>query len=145
MSSKFGGLAANVTTPSRMIIIHPSTGKPITDKSGQKAYIDFFSQDSDVGRQHVRDRASDQVKRAQQADAGDVAGDPIEDQSALLSALAAGWNLVDPTTETAIDFPFTGKDSATELFSAPELGWLRRQGWLYVINAGNFMPGSSPN
>lgn len=145
MTSRWGGLAANVTTPNTMTILHPATGKPIADGAGACAHVDFLSQDSAVGRQHVRDRAAEQLKRAQQSAAGEVVEDPVEEQIALVAALAAGWYLVDPVTSTAIEFPFAGRDSARELFGAPELAWLRRQAWLYVVNAGNFMPPVSPS
>lgn len=139
MTSKFGGLAANVTVPSRMTIIYPVTGKPIVDETGKEAYIDLMSQDSAAGRQLAKDRAAEQVKRIAKSGNADDMDDVVGEQIETLAVLTAGWRLVDPVTKKPIEFPFAGEASARELFSAPELQWLRRAAYMHVVNTGNFM------
>lgn len=142
MTSKWGGLAANVTMPGRMTIVHPATGGPIYDKDGKPAYIDLLSQDSAPGRAIAKEQSAAQLKCAVKAGKidGDNDADPVEDQIDILAALARGWYLVDPSTGELIDYAFTGLQSARELFAADELHWLRRQAYVWVINQGNFMP-----
>lgn len=142
MTSKFGGLAANVTAPSRMTIIYPVTGKPIVDETGKQAYIDLMSQDSAAGRQLAKDRAAEQVKRMAKSGAAEDMDDVVGEQIETLAVLTAGWHLVDPVTGKPINFPFSGEASARELFSAPELQWLRRLAYLHVVHAENFMQAS---
>lgn len=137
--SKFGGLAANVTAPSRMTIIHPATGRPIVDEFGKEAYIDLMSQDSAAARQLAKDRAAEQIKRIGSPD--DV-NDVVEEQIDTLSVLTAGWHLVDPVTRKPIEFRFVDASSARELFSAAELQWLRRAAYMHVLNTANFMQAS---
>lgn len=139
--SKFGGLAANVTAPSRMTIIHPATGRPIVDEAGKEAYIDLMSQDSASARQRVKDKAAEQANRV---GSPDEVADVVDEQIDMLAVLTAGWHLVDPATRKPIEFPFAGQESARELFSAPELQWLRRAAYVHVVNTGNFMQASPP-
>lgn len=147
MTSKFGGLAANVTAPSRMTIVHPATGEPIYDTDGKPAYIDLLSQDSAPGRAIAKKQSAAQLKRAVKAGNIDVDtdADPVDDQIDILAALTRGWYLVDPSTGGPIDYAFDGVASARELFAADELHWLRRQAYVWVINQGNFMPPSRKN
>lgn len=140
--SKFGGLAANVTAPSRMTIIYPVTGKPIVDENGKQAYIDLMSQDSAAGRQLAKDRAAEQVKRLSRSGLGGEIDDVVDEQVETLAALTTGWYLVDPITQEPLDIVFAGPDSAREVFSSPEVQWIRRAAYLHVLNTGNFMQAS---
>lgn len=140
--SKFGSLAANVTTASRMQIIYPATGKPIVDESGKAAYIDLLSQDSAVARQHAKKKAAEQIKRVITPDDPNDLNDAVDDQIDMLAVLAVGWHLVDPATRKPIEFPFNGPESARELFATLELQWLRRAAYVHVVNTANFMKAS---
>jgi hypothetical protein len=138
--SKFGNLALNTATPSRMVILHPATGKPIIAASGETAYLDLLPLDSEAGRQLAKTKAAEQLKQVAQTGESPADPDPATEQIETLSVLTAGWLLVDPVTREAIDFPFGGPKTACELFGAPEMAWLRRKAYLHVLNLGNFMP-----
>lgn len=143
MDKRFGGLAANVGTSSRMTVIYPVTGKPVVDSEGKEAYIELMSQDSAAGRQVTKDRAAEYARNMTRGKA-DESADMVDGQIDLIAALVVSWYLVDPVSKQPIDFPFNGPESAKELFSAPELQWLRRDAYVHVVDTGNFMR-ASPN
>jgi hypothetical protein len=149
MNGKFGHLGVATDKPSRMPIVLPGEIDPLVDEHGNEAYLEFLPWDSEPGRKFDQEQQRDLVRKGfrqrskaeQRADLENA--DQIKEQAERLAVLATGWHLVD-LDRTAIETPFT-KANALELFTTPELGWLRRQAWTYVGNETNFMQRSSRN
>ena len=142
----FGGLAVDVNATSRMPLILPGEIDALVDENGVEGYVEFLPWDSAENRKLDRELHVSAVRKGfrqkSQAELRSEAEkeDPVDDQVKRLVALVAGWHLVGPDNKV-IDIPFT-KDNARELFSAEEMGWLRRRAFSYVVNERNFMKGS---
>ena len=132
--SKFAGLAVQADKPSRMTVRHPGTGQPLRDKDGNEAWIDLLSADSAAGlrqQRAIRDRRLAGHARRLKAEDMDREG------AELLAALTTGWSLV-ALDGAPIDVPCNAGNAA-ELYSIPELLWLREQVDQYVADRGNFL------
>jgi hypothetical protein len=140
---KFGSLAVDPSSTSKMPVILPGEIDTLKDESGQESYIEFLPWDSEPGRALDRKQNSQarlngfrQRSRAELlAEAESV--DNVTDQAERLSALATGWHLVG-VDRRVIDVEFS-KANALELFKSPETAWIRRQAWVFVANEANFM------
>lgn len=145
--SKFGSLGVVTDQPVKMPIVLPGDVDPLVDQDGREAYIAFLPWDSDEGRKFDAAQQRDVVRKGFRqksraellADAENA--DAVKEQAARLTALAAGWHLVD-ANGAALNLPFT-PENAFELFTAAEMGWLRRAAWVFVVNEANFMRRSS--
>jgi hypothetical protein len=140
--SKFSALAANVSESFPMQIISPATDAVLKDRDGKEAFISFLSADSDAGRKIDRAQSLQVVRKMRsgrnlQNDDEDLTEGQIE----KLAALTTGWHLVDLDGEH-LDVPFS-PENARELFNDPGLSWLRRQAWVFVNTAGNFIKARS--
>lgn len=136
---KFGGLAALVASPYRVVLLHPQTGQPIGDKDGREAYVDVFAAaDSDQARNFDREQRMAAARRTEIRDNKEAA-DPSDQNAAKLARLTAGWHLVDPLTKEPIDFAFS-EANAVVLYTDSAMGWVRRQVELGAIDIANFMP-----
>jgi acyl-CoA reductase-like NAD-dependent aldehyde dehydrogenase len=134
MSNKFAGLAVATDRPARMTILHPVTGQPIrrTD-SGEAAWIDILSADSKAARDHEREMQNRRLRsRARRVTAEEIEAEGIE----LLVALTKGWSLATLEGEP-LDVPFTA-EAARELYSSPDLAFIRRQVNEFAADLGNF-------
>ena len=146
--SKFSELGVVTDKPSRMTIIAPGEVDPLIDENGTEAYIDFLPWDSEAGRKFEQDQQRENVRKGfRQRSRAELRADMENvDQTRLqaerLAALATGWYLLDFDGKPLPDMDFS-KATALELFSAPALGWLHRQSWVFVGNERNFMPRSS--
>ena len=146
--SKFGELGVVTDKPSRMTIIAPGEVDPLIDEKGNEAYIDFLPWDSEAGRRFDQEQQRELVRKnfkqrsrtEQRADLENA--DNTRLQAERLAALATGWYLLDFDGKPLPDMEFS-KATALELFSAPALGWLHRQSWVFVGNERNFMRRSS--
>jgi hypothetical protein len=139
--SKFAGLALRTEEASRMEIIHPSTRQPIRDGSGAVAYIDLFSADSSVARQHQSAVGNRRLamRRGAKLTIQELQAEAVE----LLVALTKGWHLLDlEGSPIAVEF---SHDNARELYGEPSLAWLREQVDEFVAERGNFSKASSTN
>ena len=149
MMGKFGNLGVVTDKPSRMTIVLPGELDSLVDEDGNEAYIEFLPWDSEPGRKFDQAQQREQVRKGfRQRSRAELRNeaeniDLVKDQAERLAALATGWHLVD-LDRKPIDLKFSKAD-ALDLFTSPELGWLRRQAWTYVGNETNFMPGSSKN
>lgn len=137
-SSKFAGLALEVETPQRMIVVHPVTRQPLRDGDGKEAYVDLYSGDSEAAARHERTvlqrQLAARVRGAPSAD--EVEADAID----LLSALTVGWYLVDPWgNPVGLDFT---PEAARELYALRAAKWLREQVDQYIGNRANFFKAS---
>lgn len=136
IKSKFGSLAPS-DKPFRTFL--KLDGKAIVDKDGKPSFIEIFAEDSAVGRRfdkQWRDHCLDLAKDGR---------DPptqLEQNIAKCAALTAGWYLVDPETQEAIDEPCT-IESAKDLYSRPMTAWLWSQPWMDAHKAGNFIKRSA--
>lgn len=141
--SKFGGLAAHVDAPFRVVLLHPSTDEPIVDKKGQEAFVEVFSgSDSEKARAFDKEQRNRAQRRAMKARrAADVIDDHLEISVAKCARLTVGWYLVDPDSGEPIAFD-CNEDNAAELYAAPETAWIYRQVLLGAADAGNFMKSS---
>lgn len=134
MTSKFAGLGLAVDKPARMTVLHPVTGQPIRRAdTGEAAWIDVLSADSQAARAHEREAQNRRLRsRARRLAAEDLETEGLE----LLVALTKGWSLA--TLDGApIDVPFNA-ENARELYSAPELAFIRRQVNDFAADAGNY-------
>jgi hypothetical protein len=137
--SKFSGLGIGVETPSRMTILHPVSRQPLRDaESGEEAWIDLLSMNSKVGRDHDRAVTDKQLKmRNRRLSAEEFEADLTE----KLAKLTRGWNLL-TLDGTPIEVPFSLAVSR-ELYSEPEMSWLRDQVNDFTSDLGNFQMGAS--
>jgi hypothetical protein len=138
--SKFKGLGVPVEKPARMYIMHPVTNEPVVDKSNAPAYVDVYSADSDRARACNRKVTQ---KRLDMRGRNAVSAVALEnDGYGLLAELTAGWHLVDINTGEPIDVPCTTQN-ARELYSEPEMSWLREQVDVFAGARGNFLKPSA--
>lgn len=133
--SKFAGLAVQADKPARMIIRHPGTGQPLRAKAGdEEAWIELLSADSEAAlrfQRAARDRRLSGGARRMKAADLDAEG------AELLAALTVDWRLV-TLDGSPIEVP-CGAANAVELYSMPELAWLREQVDQFVSDRGNFL------
>lgn len=141
MSSKFAALAANVSDAFNMPVIHQHTDAVLKDKAGKEAYVALLSIDSDAGRAIDRAHNLAQMRSARSGRNLKDNTDFTEQQIEQLVALTVGWHLVD-LEGNPIDVPFS-PENARELWNDPGMAWLRKQAWVFVNTAGNFIKGSS--
>jgi hypothetical protein len=137
MPSQFAGLAANISEPFRMTIINPLSDDVLRDSEGQEAYVEFMSADSEAGRKIDRLQSLQAVRKLRSGRNLMDEEDLTEAQIDKLVALTVAWYLVD-LDGRAIDVPYS-VENARELWRAAELAWLRRQAWVFVNTAGNFI------
>lgn len=135
--SKFAALAADVASAFRMPVISPLTEEPIKDKEGKEAYVELLSADSEAGRKIDRVQSIAAVRKLRSGRNLQDEDDLSEGQIDKLVALTVGWYLVDPDGNP-MDVPFSERD-ARELWNAQGMAWLRRQAWVFVNTAGNFI------
>ena len=142
MSNKFAGLGVAVDAPARMTILHPTTGQPLRNAAtGDAAWIDLLSADSAAARAHQREAQNRRLR----ARARSITAETLEaDGTELLASLTKGWALV-TLDGRPLDVPCT-PENARELYSAPDLGFIRRQVDEFVADLGNFpVKTSSPS
>lgn len=137
--SKFGALALEVDAPARMTINHPNTGLPIRDAKGDVAWIDLYSNDSQIAVK-ARRLITNSRLRMRNRDAVDAERLEIEGTE-LLADLTVGWNLLAPDG-SKIDVPYS-RQNAIELYSDHAIPWLREQVDTFVGNRANFSRASS--
>jgi hypothetical protein len=139
MSSKFAGLAIGVDTPSRMIIINPTSGQPLRNAAtGEEAFIDLLSNNSSVGREHDRATLDQRIRAGtRRQTAEQIEADMVE----RLAKLTKGWSLVS-LDGTPIDVECNAAN-ARELFSMPELSWLRDAANAFAADVGNYKAAAS--
>lgn len=132
--SKFAGLAVRGDQPSRMTIHHPATGLPLRDADGNPAWIDLLSMDSKAAQQIQRAAQNRRLeRRVRKLTAEDLAAEETD----LLAALTAKWRLL--TLDGAAIEVECNAPNAAELYSLPELAWLREQVSGFVADRGNFL------
>lgn len=139
--SKFAALAANVSDPFSMPIVSPLTEAVLKDKADKEAFILFLSPDSDAGRKIDRAQAQQAFRKMRSGRNLQDDDDLTEQQVDKLVAITVGWHLVD-LDGNALDVPFS-KENARELWTDPAMSWLRRQAWVFVSTAANFIRRSS--
>ncbi len=141
MTSKFVGLAADVSKPFRVDIVHPDTDEAILDTEGKAAFIDVLSTDSEAGREFDRDnrvKARRQAMKSRKGIPDDA--DMLEENIAKMAKLTKAWHLVD-LSGNIIDVP-CNEQNARELYSEAGLNWLWVQVWVAASTASNFMKSS---
>ncbi len=145
MSSKFGSLLANVSTPFKVELVDPATDQVIRDKAGKASYIAVWSTDSAKSREYDKSKRKDLFLRAKASRSGTVApDDPLDINIAKCAALTDSWYLVDPLTLEQIDVPCT-PENAVDLYSAPGAGWIFIQPWVEASSTANFLQRPSIN
>lgn len=138
MSSKFGALALEVETPGRMIIVHPVSRQPLRDLEGREAFIELYSSDSEVARNHIRAVSR---RRLALRGRGKVTPEELEaEQVELLAVLTNSWYLLGLDGEV-IGVDFT-TENARELYSDPSVAWLREQVDEFAADRANFSKAS---
>lgn len=92
-----------------MLIAHPCTGAPMTDRFGGAAYVDLRSRDD--SKASLRSRM----------------GGAFEDDEVAhdLASISVGWRLLG-FDGRPLDIPFSA-EAARQLFAARGMSWLRRQ------------------
>lgn len=141
MASKFAALAANVSTPFSVELLHPVTDEPIKDKAGKAAFIEILSVDSPEGRAFDAIERKRLTEKAVKGRAGDLP-DQLDQNQLKAAKLTRKWHLVDPTTGEVLDVPCS-EANARELYAEPGMSWLFSQVWVGATNTGNFMKKTS--
>lgn len=137
----FEGMALAVERPARVELVHPVTGETLINKAtGEPAYIDMYSGDSEVAKKWTRESTTRRLQRRNNK----IDGDFVEDNAvSLLTALTSGWSLC--TLEgDPIDVPFSAAN-ARVLYSTAALSWVRDQANEGAGNRALFTPASSTN
>jgi hypothetical protein len=138
--SKFAGMGVPVDKPSRMYITHPVTNEPLVDKSDNPAYVDVYSADSNRARAYNRTATQ---KRLDMRGRNAVSAVALEnDGYGFLAELTSGWHLVDINTGEPVAVPCTTQN-ARELYSEPEMTWLKDQVDTFAGVRGNFLKPSA--
>lgn len=135
--SGFNGLSLEVEKPAKMEITHPATGVTIRDESGNAAYIEVLSTDSDVAqkrRKQSKKRLMDQIHKGKKTNYSIEQSE--EDDIETLVSLTVGWRLMDLNGKP-IEEEYN-EDNARYLYSANEFLWLRTQVEEFVSERGNF-------
>lgn len=140
MASKFAALAANVSDSFNMPIISPLTEGVLKDHEDKQAYISLLSADSDAGRKVDRAQSTQAVRKLRSGRNLQDDEDLTEGQIEKLVALTTGWYLVD-LDGNPLEVEFSPQN-ARELWNDPAMGWLRRQAWVFVNTAANFIKSS---
>jgi hypothetical protein len=144
MSSKFGGLAANVSETFRVELIDAVTDDVIRDKAGKAAYIDVLSFDSAEGRSFDKDNRARLRRSAMKSRTGmPEDSDQLEENIRKCAHVTKSWHLVDPLTRELIEVECT-VDNAIELYGELGMNWLYVQVYAAAANAGNFIKRKSP-
>lgn len=137
----FEGMALAVERPARVELVHPVTGEVLINKAtGEPAYIDMYSGDSEVAKKWTRESTTRRLQRRNNK----IDGDFVEDNAvSLLTALTAGWSLCTLDGDP-VDLPFSAAN-ARVLYSTAALSWVRDQANDGAGNRALFMPASSTN
>lgn len=142
--NSFAGLELAVEKPQRMTLMHPVTGQPIRDGDGNEAWIDLYSADSKIARDHSNAIQRRRLAAARTRGATAVTPEQLDAEAVdLLAALTTGWRLLTLAGEP-LDVPFSPQH-ARELYSSPALSWVRVQADEFAASRGNFAPASSPS
>jgi hypothetical protein len=139
--SKFSALASNTADAFNMQVISPLTDVALTDKDGKEAYVSLLSVDSEAGRKIDRAQSVAQMRKLRSGRNLENDEDFTDKQIEALVALTVGWYLVD-LEGNPIDVEFS-EANARELWNDRGMAWLRKQAWVFVNTAGNFIKGSS--
>jgi hypothetical protein len=132
--SKFAALAVKADAPSRMTVLHPATGEPLTDADGNPAWIDVHSTDSPVAQRHQRAAQNRRLQsRARKITAEELEAEGVD----LLAVLTADWRLL-ALDGTPLDIP-CNRANAAELYAEPAAAWIREQVNVFAADRGNFL------
>ena len=143
IDAALNALSLEVDKPRRMPLIHFETGLPLRDAEGNPAWVDVYSNDSEIVRRHDREVLRRIFKAQRQRT---VTMTPEENEANtvdVLVKLTAGWFLLTPNGGP-IDFPFT-PENARRLYMAPATNWIRQQVEEFSKERGNFTQALSPN
>lgn len=126
----------DIADTEKCYICHPSTGEVITDKEGNKAWIEVYPKDSVVGRRAERrildKRLKSKSKTVTTADFNDTT---VE----MLTALTKDWYLVRGDGEPA-EYS-CDEETKREFYSDDSLRWIRDQVDMFVLDIDNFFKG----
>lgn len=131
LSGRFQNIGYAVDEPRRLVLVNDDTGEPIKDEDGKEGYIDLISYDSRAAAKLKADFGN----RRLQSRGRQIIMEAIEvEQIDLLAVLTKGWHLVDITGVVITD----DIADAREVYSMPELAWIRRQAEAFAAKLGNF-------
>lgn len=137
--SRFDAAAIEVDKPARMTILHPDTGMPVKDGEDREAYIEGYSNDSDVAE---RGRRALTTARLRQRNRNAVTADRLAEEGVeLLASLTTGWHLVG-LNGSVIEVPHS-IDAAKELFADRRLSYIKEQWDEFTSTRANFPKASS--
>jgi hypothetical protein len=141
--SKFGKLAAEVDIPFKVFLIDPATDEEIVDKSGEKAFIEVLSQNSELGQQIDREqqRKTNARVASGRRDAM-INEDNRAANQAKLSRLTKSWHLVDPESREPIDVE-CNQANALELYADRHMFHIFMQVFTASAEVANFIKRSS--
>lgn len=139
------GLGVAVEKAQRMTILHPKTNLPLVHKAtGEAAWIDLYSSDSEIARKHQRALTNERLSSKRLRNAMISAEEIEANGNGTLAVVTHAWSLCTLDGDAIDDFPCTF-DNAKALYSAPEMAWLRAQVDEFVSDIANFAKGSSEN
>jgi hypothetical protein len=139
MSTKFAALGMAVETPSRMVILHPVTRRPLCNaETGAEAWIELLSEASAPGRAHDRDRTDRMLKmKGRKLSPEEIETDMVD----KLAAVTKAWSLFS-LDGIPLEIDCTAAE-ARALYAMPEARWLRDQVSEFATDVGNFRPAAS--
>lgn len=130
-------LRVDPDAPARMII-RGFDGLPLTSPDGSISYIDIYSIDSAVAREHQRTTARKLVAAAAERSEAEIFADGVD----LFVALTAGWGIIDDKGAAHPDSSFT-KEAARALYADKENVEIRAQVDRFAGTRRNFSKASS--
>lgn len=133
--ASLSSLAVEAESPSRLVLLHPATGKAIKSADGkEESYIMLLGMDSITATKHRRSVANKHLGRRNSK----ITAEGLEESaSELLAALTKDWKLFNFDGEE-IDYPCNRKN-AVDLYEKPEFNWIREQVDAFVSDRANFM------
>jgi hypothetical protein len=140
IDAALSALSIEVDKPRRMPLLHFETGLPLVDANGNPAWVDVYSNDSEIVRRHDREVLRRIFKAQRQRTVTMTPEENEANQVDVLVKLTAGWFLLTPSGQP-IEFPFT-PENARRLYSSPSTNWIRQQVDEFSKERGNFMQAS---
>jgi hypothetical protein len=139
------GLELPVDKTAKMTIYHPIKRKPLIEagadpETAEPAWIELYSLDSQVARNHEHDAQQRLIDvRRQLQSRGSFTPEELEENAVeLLAALTKDWRLLSLDVKPpAYDFPCT-LENRKEFYRQPGVRWLREQIDAFLTNRANF-------
>lgn len=140
-AERLATIGVDVEKPQRMIVLG-FDGQPLLGADGSRNYIDIFSSDSEIARQHQR--AVTTQRLAMRRNAKPTAVELEKSSLDLLAVLTAGWGTIGKDGVATPDADFS-TEAARALYADPKNAELRSQVDEFAGQRANFSQALSTN